>query len=131
MFFHFDFYFFNLILHITIQVIDLIVFLFFLFSFHCYNLHDVFISQECEIQNTGDCNTVVDGYFVEVFICTVSGVIWYVTLRRILKNLQSTETDEWQVNNAILAIAEKNEKNNDSDTCCKLPDIIDCNSPKT
>uniref|UniRef100_A0A2S2QWK0 Acetyl-coenzyme A transporter 1 n=1 Tax=Sipha flava TaxID=143950 RepID=A0A2S2QWK0_9HEMI len=84
--------------------------------------------EDCELHSGGDCITVIDGYFVEVFICTISGVIWYLTLRRILKNLQSTETDEWQVNNVRLAIADKN---NGSDTCCKLPDIVDCNSPKS
>lgn len=56
-------------------------------------------SQNCKEYAAGKCNTLVDGYFVEVCICTGLGIMWYIFLNRILKNLQSKEPNEWQVHN--------------------------------
>lgn len=40
----------------------------------------------------------MDGYFIEVCICTVCGLAWYMVLSKILKKLQSKEVSDWQVN---------------------------------
>uniref|UniRef100_A0A2S2P8P5 Acetyl-coenzyme A transporter 1 n=1 Tax=Schizaphis graminum TaxID=13262 RepID=A0A2S2P8P5_SCHGA len=54
--------------------------------------------EDCEKFAGDECIIVVDGYFVEVVFCTISGVAWYLTLRKILENLQSRQLSDWQVN---------------------------------
>ncbi|XP_060865918.1 acetyl-coenzyme A transporter 1-like isoform X2 [Metopolophium dirhodum] len=57
---------------------------------------------DCEKFAGDECVTVLDGYFVEVVFCTVSGVVWYLALRKVLENLQSREQSDWQVNDVGL-----------------------------
>lgn len=57
-------------------------------------------SQTCVEENMGVCDTIVDGYFVEVAICTIFGVIWYLILSKVLKNLQSSPLSAWQVDHS-------------------------------
>ncbi|XP_022175893.1 acetyl-coenzyme A transporter 1-like [Myzus persicae] len=54
--------------------------------------------EDCVKLAGDECVTVLDGYFVEVVFCTVSGVAWYLALRKILENLQSRDKSDWQVN---------------------------------
>ncbi|XP_015372739.1 PREDICTED: acetyl-coenzyme A transporter 1-like [Diuraphis noxia] len=58
--------------------------------------------EDCEKFVGVECVTVLDGYFVEVVFCTVSGVAWYLALKKIIENLQSREKSDWQVNDVGL-----------------------------
>uniref|UniRef100_A0A2H8TXQ3 Acetyl-coenzyme A transporter 1 n=2 Tax=Melanaphis sacchari TaxID=742174 RepID=A0A2H8TXQ3_9HEMI len=55
-------------------------------------------NKDCEKLVGNECVIVMDGFFVEVLFCTVSGVVWYLSLKKILENLQSKQTSDWQVN---------------------------------
>ncbi|XP_027840968.2 acetyl-coenzyme A transporter 1-like [Aphis gossypii] len=55
-------------------------------------------NKDCKKLAGDECVIVVDGYFVEVAICTVLGIAWYLSLRKILENLQSRQLSDWQVN---------------------------------
>ncbi|XP_025208442.1 acetyl-coenzyme A transporter 1-like isoform X1 [Melanaphis sacchari] len=51
----------------------------------------------CET-NGGDCNVVVNGYYVETAVCTVIGIVWFFIFRIILKNIQTKDSSHWLVN---------------------------------
>lgn len=59
-------------------------------------------NKDCEKLAGDECVIVVDGYFVEVVFCTVFGIAWYLSLRKILENLQSRQLSDWQVNDGGL-----------------------------
>lgn len=61
--------------------------------------HGHYVSQACQQDANGECSVIVDGYHVEMFICTAIGVTWYVVLRKTLMRLQCSPVAEWQVNN--------------------------------
>lgn len=58
-----------------------------------------YVSQACQQDAAGECSVIVDGYHVEMCICTAIGVTWYVMLRNTLMRLQCSPVAEWQVNN--------------------------------
>ncbi|GAB1603762.1 acetyl-coenzyme A transporter 1-like [Argonauta hians] len=45
----------------------------------------------------GECETVIDGYFVETAVCIVIGFIWYFNRRNTIKRLQNLKPDHWKV----------------------------------
>lgn len=59
---------------------------------------DDFCSQACEHNDDGECVTVIDGYFIEVGVCTMFGIGWCLFLKKMLKKLESKRLCEWQVN---------------------------------
>lgn len=42
--------------------------------------------------------TTVNGYFLEMALCTVVGIVWYAVFKKILKNLQVKSPSHWMVN---------------------------------
>lgn len=65
----------------------------------------------------GQCDTLVDGYFIEVCIGTGLGIIWYIFLNRMLKNLQYKRPSDWQVHKSGPVYKLDN-------TISSLPDLI-------
>ena len=45
----------------------------------------------------GHCVTQLDGYYVEIVICLILGVIWYFLQRQRIIRLQSLDKSAWQV----------------------------------
>ena len=45
----------------------------------------------------GECTMMVDGYNIELAVCTVLGLVWYYLLHRVLQRLQDTKEEEWQI----------------------------------
>lgn len=52
--------------------------------------------QEC-IANGGKCHIDIDGYYIEVAINVVYGIIWYQWGKRVLDYLQNLQRHEWHV----------------------------------
>lgn len=50
---------------------------------------------------------IVNGYYVEMVVCTIIGIIWFVNFRNIFKSLQNKGPTQWLVNNAKLPIIAK------------------------
>ncbi|VVC36429.1 Major facilitator superfamily domain,Acetyl-coenzyme A transporter 1 [Cinara cedri] len=50
----------------------------------------------CLKKNKGDCE--VDGYYIEVALFSILGIVWYVIFKNILKNLQYRSISHWTVN---------------------------------
>lgn len=50
--------------------------------------------QICSL-NDGNCETIVDGYYVEVVMCLVIGFIWYAVYKRHLKFFESKDRSHW------------------------------------
>ncbi|KAG8225743.1 hypothetical protein J437_LFUL011999 [Ladona fulva] len=50
----------------------------------------------CE-KSSGTCSTVMDGYYIEVFICSVLGLLWLYLCRPLINQLQSKELKAWKV----------------------------------
>ncbi|CAI6351343.1 unnamed protein product [Macrosiphum euphorbiae] len=46
----------------------------------------------------GDCVVIVNGYYVEMAVCTIIGVIWFCIFRNILKKFQNKGPSHWLVN---------------------------------
>jgi len=84
----------------------------------------------CEKDGIGKCTTILDGYFVEVGICTTFGIIWYVVLRKVLKNLQSRPMNEWQVDNGNESTTTVSRVGYGKDDTYNLPDLVDVKNPK-
>ncbi|XP_050525711.1 acetyl-coenzyme A transporter 1-like isoform X2 [Daktulosphaira vitifoliae] len=57
-----------------------------------------------------ECDIIVDGYYVEIALCTVLGTIWYLVLYRTIKNLQYKDLQDWHVNKQTLSKNSQNEK---------------------
>lgn len=49
------------------------------------------------ITNGGTCRTDIDGYYIEVAINVVYGIIWYQWSKRVLNYLQEVPLHEWHV----------------------------------
>ncbi|CAI6369820.1 unnamed protein product, partial [Macrosiphum euphorbiae] len=45
----------------------------------------------------GDCVVIVNGYYVEMAVCTIVGIIWFSIFRKILKKVQSKGPSNWLV----------------------------------
>ena len=45
----------------------------------------------------GHCVTQLDGYYLEIVICLILGVIWYFLQHKRIKKLQSLDKTAWQV----------------------------------
>ncbi|XP_025194189.1 acetyl-coenzyme A transporter 1-like [Melanaphis sacchari] len=55
------------------------------------------------LQNTckaskGDCIIIVNGYYIEMLLCTIIGIIWYFAVRNTLKKFQTMDSSHWLVN---------------------------------
>ncbi|XP_046391387.1 acetyl-coenzyme A transporter 1 [Ischnura elegans] len=50
----------------------------------------------CE-RSSGVCSTLIDGYFIETFVCTVLGVLWLFWGRPVINSLQSKDHSSWLV----------------------------------
>lgn len=59
----------------------------------------------------GSCIVVVNGYYVEMVVCTTIGIVWFVNFKNILKSLQNKCPTQWSVNNVKQPIIAKNGKN--------------------
>lgn len=55
----------------------------------------------------GDCITIMNGYYVEMILCTLIGIIWYTIFRNVIKDLQAIKVSEWSVKNVRLPVTEK------------------------
>lgn len=71
-------------------------------------------SQVCGQHNAGECITVVDGFFVEIGVYTLSGIAWYLLLSKMFGDLTKRISD-WQVNDDI---------NGPRDESYNLPDVL-------
>jgi PAT family acetyl-CoA transporter-like MFS transporter 1 len=60
------------------------------------------------IEKGGDCTTIMNGYYVEMILCTLIGIIWYNIFKNVIKDLQTIEVSEWLVKNVRLPVTEKN-----------------------
>lgn len=49
------------------------------------------------IDEGGHCKIDIDGYYIEVAINVVYGIIWYQWGKRVLEHLQSLQRHEWHV----------------------------------
>ncbi|XP_025194188.1 acetyl-coenzyme A transporter 1-like isoform X2 [Melanaphis sacchari] len=58
----------------------------------------------------GDCIVTVNGYYIEMVLCTIFGILWYSIFKNILKNLQTKCPSKWLVNYVKQPIT-KNSKN--------------------
>ncbi|XP_022162906.1 acetyl-coenzyme A transporter 1-like [Myzus persicae] len=47
--------------------------------------------------NNGNCIVTVNGYYLEMLICTIIGIIWYFTVRKTLKSFQTKNLSHWLV----------------------------------
>lgn len=45
----------------------------------------------------GTCDTLLDGYYLEVVLCTVIGCLWLKWGRRKINELQAWDQQDWQV----------------------------------
>ncbi|KAL4142293.1 hypothetical protein QTP88_004779 [Uroleucon formosanum] len=45
----------------------------------------------------GDCVLTVNGYYIEMLICTILGIIWYIAAKNKLKIFQSMNPSHWLV----------------------------------
>uniref|UniRef100_A0A2H8TPY5 Acetyl-coenzyme A transporter 1 n=1 Tax=Melanaphis sacchari TaxID=742174 RepID=A0A2H8TPY5_9HEMI len=45
--------------------------------------------------NNGNCETIVDGYYVEVILCLVIGFIWYAVYKSHLKFFEAKDRSHW------------------------------------
>lgn len=66
------------------------------FSLTDNNCADKVEKSEC-ISNGGTCRIDVDGYYIEVALNVLYGVIWYQWGKRVLKYLQDVPQHEWHV----------------------------------
>ncbi|XP_050438632.1 acetyl-coenzyme A transporter 1-like [Adelges cooleyi] len=57
----------------------------------------------------GSCSTTINGYYLEIIICTIIGIIWYVCFNKPLRNLQTKSNEHWLVN-FNTSVPEKNEQ---------------------
>ncbi|XP_050430837.1 acetyl-coenzyme A transporter 1-like isoform X1 [Adelges cooleyi] len=55
----------------------------------------------------GSCSTTIDGYYLEILICTIIGIIWYICFNKPLRNLQTKSNEYWLVN-LNTSVPEKN-----------------------
>uniref|UniRef100_A0A1X7SW93 Uncharacterized protein n=1 Tax=Amphimedon queenslandica TaxID=400682 RepID=A0A1X7SW93_AMPQE len=44
----------------------------------------------------GHCVTHLDGYYVEIAVCFVLGVVWYLWQRNGIKKLQGLDGSDWK-----------------------------------
>lgn len=52
--------------------------------------------KECTEQG-GKCETGLDGYYIEVLVCTVLGIVWLYYCRRLLQQLQDKDESAWRI----------------------------------
>ncbi|KAI5711384.1 hypothetical protein M8J76_005034 [Diaphorina citri] len=57
---------------------------------------DVNLIAACEGRQ-GTCNTWLDGYYVEIVLCSLFGYVWIYWGRRTIHHLQSRSSSAWQV----------------------------------
>ena len=50
----------------------------------------------CEVSG-GVCQKYINGYYIEVAVCTIAGIIWLIWKYRAIMRLQSLPMSEWQV----------------------------------
>ncbi|XP_060865229.1 acetyl-coenzyme A transporter 1-like [Metopolophium dirhodum] len=62
----------------------------------------------CKIKG-GDCNIIVNGYYIEVALCMAIGFVWYFLYKKTIQNLQTKSLSNWQLNLNRLE-REKNEE---------------------
>ncbi|XP_026812243.1 acetyl-coenzyme A transporter 1-like [Rhopalosiphum maidis] len=48
--------------------------------------------------NEDECIVTVSGYYVEMLICTIIGIIWYFATKNTLKKFQTMDSSHWLVN---------------------------------
>ncbi|XP_053684823.1 acetyl-coenzyme A transporter 1 [Sabethes cyaneus] len=48
-------------------------------------------------ENGGECNIAIDGYYIEIAICLVYGVLWYQWGKHKIRYLQNLPLDAWRV----------------------------------
>lgn len=60
------------------------------------NCGDKVEKSEC-ISNGGTCRIDVDGYYIEVALSVIYGVVWYQWGKKVLKYLQDVPRHEWHV----------------------------------
>jgi len=46
----------------------------------------------------GDCNIIINGYYLEVALCIMIGFVWYFLYKKTIQNLQTKSLSNWQVN---------------------------------
>lgn len=58
------------------------------------------IYEENQCQSSGGvCRAYIDAYYIEVFLCTIGGIVWLKTRYRNLLNLQNLPISAWQIRN--------------------------------
>lgn len=57
---------------------------------------DTAAKNEC-IGSGGRCQIDIDGYYIEVAVNVVYGIVWYQWGKRVLEHLQSLDRKEWHV----------------------------------
>jgi len=67
----------------------------------CSNIHSNSCSTEydrhvCD-NSKGTCQVTIDGFYIETFLCTIYGLIWYCIFKKSINDLQSKNVKEWHV----------------------------------
>lgn len=52
--------------------------------------------QEC-ISSNITCQVIIDGFYIETFICIIYGLIWYFSFKKTVYKLQSKNVNEWHI----------------------------------
>lgn len=60
------------------------------------NCNDDFTKTQC-LESGGFCEIKIDGYFIEVAINVIFGIIWYKFARKIIDHLQQLPITDWYV----------------------------------
>lgn len=53
--------------------------------------------KEICVENMGQCNIIVDGYYIEIFISLIYGLIWMKIFKSIIDQLQKYPRESWFV----------------------------------
>ena len=54
-------------------------------------------AEDACIANGGECLIKYDGFFVEVGICLVVGILWYLFMFKKVTHLQRMKSHQWKV----------------------------------
>ena len=57
---------------------------------------DIFQKKECE-DNDGICTTEVDGFYVEIGLSVVYGIVWFLIFKSVIYRLQRYSREDWYV----------------------------------
>ncbi|XP_050523096.1 acetyl-coenzyme A transporter 1-like isoform X2 [Daktulosphaira vitifoliae] len=57
-----------------------------------------------------ECEVFVDGFFIEIILCTIFSISWLLSTKKFIKNLQARNTEDWHINKEAYILNSKKEK---------------------